>query len=199
LHHALLQAKWWSRMVEVEIKYPAPATGNFEQQIGKLGAEFAGERHERDQYFNAPDRDFGQTDEALRIRQVGDSIKFTYKGPKREQLTKTRTEIEVSVAEEGQGAEYLAEILTCLKYRPAGVVEKRRRIYRLPLQGFTAEISLDSVSGLGSYVELEIVVPEEKVDAARTALLKLAGKLGLNQAERRSYLELILSRGAGKT
>jgi adenylate cyclase, class 2 len=199
LHHAPFKAKWWSRMVEVEIKYPAPATGNFEQQISNMGAKFVAERLECDQYFNAPDRDFGQTDEALRIRQVGDAVKFTYKGPKRDQLTKTRTEIEVSVAGEGQGARSLAEILTCLKYRPVGVVEKRRRIYQLPLHEFTAEISLDSVSGLGSYVELEIVVPEEKVDAARTALLELAGKLGLNQAERRSYLELILSRGAGKT
>ena len=44
----------------------------------------------------------------------------------------------------------------------------------------------------GSYVELEIVVAENQVDAARTALLGLAAKLGLAEPERSSYLELIL-------
>ena len=51
-------------MVEVEIKYHAPADEHFEQKLQALGASFVTQRQECDQYFNAPDRDFGKTDEA---------------------------------------------------------------------------------------------------------------------------------------
>jgi adenylate cyclase class 2 len=187
---------WCHSMVEVEIKFPAPDLTRFEQYLQERQAVFVIERQERDEYFNAPDRDFAQTDEALRIRQVGDVVKLTYKGPRRDQLTKTRTEIEVGLAEAGQGAEALSQILVCLKYRPSGQVIKRRRIYRIGLNEFEAEISLDSVSDLGDYVELEIVVDEARVDAARDELLALAQTLGLRHPERRSYLELIKTSGA---
>src|SRR4051812_34650126 len=149
-------------MVEVEIKFPAPTNGQFEQQLQKHGAVFASERRESDQYFNAPDRDFGKTDEALRIRQVGSSAKLTYKGPKRDLQTKTRTELEVALAGAEATAETLAQILQCLGYKPSGNVNKQRRVYQLPLEAFEAEICLDTVLELGSFVELEIVVDESK-------------------------------------
>ncbi|HEV8061251.1 MAG TPA: class IV adenylate cyclase [Gemmataceae bacterium] len=182
-------------MVEVEIKYLAPSEGDFERQLGSLGAGFVTERQESDRYFNAPDRDFRQTDEALRIREVGSAVKLTYKGPKRDLLTKTRTEIEVPLVGEEGAAESMAQVLTSLGYRPVGSVRKSRRVYRLVLAEFTAEICLDSIAGLGAYVELEIVVDEEQVDGAREALLRLAEKLGLSNPERRSYLQLALSQG----
>ncbi len=181
-------------MVEVEIKFAAPDVQGLKEQIQKLGAIFKTERQERDQYFNAPDRDFGQTDEALRVRHVGESAKITYKGPKRDQVTKTRAEIEAALAGKDQG-DQLAQILVCLRYRPSGIVEKQRRVFELSWEQFDTEISLDSVSGLGEFVELEIVADEDHVDAARKALLNLAGQLGLHQSERRSYLELLLARG----
>ena len=183
-------------MVEVEIKFPAPNIVEFEQQLQASRAAFLIERHESDEYFNAPDRDFGQTDEALRIRQVGETVKLTYKGPKRDALTKTRTEIEVALAGSGQGAEALAHILRSLKYRSSGLVNKRRRVYELELGSFKAEISLDFVANLGDFVELEIVAEEGQVDAAREEVLHLAARLGLSHPERRSYLELIRTRGA---
>jgi adenylate cyclase class 2 len=182
-------------VVEVEIKFPATDMLVFEQHLLERQAKFLIERQESDEYFNAPDRDFGQTDEALRIRRVGDAVKLTYKGPKRDPLTKTRTEIEVALSGSGQGAQALAQILSALKYRSSGLVHKRRRVYQLRVAGFEAEISLDSVTGLGDFVEIEIVVEEAQVDAARKELLDLARQLGLNSPERRSYLELARTRG----
>jgi adenylate cyclase class 2 len=181
-------------MVEVEIKYCLPSDNTFEPKLLSFEATFVVERQECDRYFNAPDRDFRQTDEALRIRQVLNEVTLTYKGPKRDLLTKTRTEIEVDLEGADLAAESMARILTSLGYRPSGVVRKTRRVFHLALPEFTAEICLDSVAELGAYVELEIVVAESQVDAARTALLGLAEKLGLGKPERRSYLELILSR-----
>jgi adenylate cyclase, class 2 len=183
-------------VVEVEIKFPATDLLVFERHLLERQAKFLIERQESDEYFNAPDRDFGQTDEALRIRRVGDAVKLTYKGPKRDPLTKTRTEIEVALSGSGQGAQALAQILSALKYRSSGLIHKRRRVYQLGVAGFDAEISLDFVTGLGDFVELEIVVEEAQVDAARKELLDLARQLGLSSPERRSYLELIRTRGA---
>ncbi len=189
-------ADWQQSMVEVEIKFPATDLKSFEQQLQNRHAIFVTERQESDEYFNAPDRDFGQTDEALRIRCVGDAVKLTYKGPKRDPLTKTRTEIEVALSGSGQGAQALAQILHSIRYRSSGLVHKRRRIYQMHVGAFEAEISLDFITGLGDFVELEIVVEEVQVDAARQELLELAKQLGLQSPERRSYLELIRTRGA---
>jgi adenylate cyclase class 2 len=183
-------------MVEVEIKFPAPQDEHFEQKLHARRPDFIEERRERDQYFNAPDRDFGVTDEALRIRQVGSATKLTYKGPKRDLQTKTRTELEVALAGPEATAETMAQILQCLGYRPSGVVEKQRHVYQLALAEFEAEICFDTVLSLGRFVELEIVVDEGQVANARDALLGLATELGLGQPERRSYLELMLNRGA---
>jgi adenylate cyclase class 2 len=183
-------------MVEVEIKFPAPVERHFEQKLQALGAAFVVERQECDQYFNAPDRDFGKTDEALRIRQVGDAAKLTYKGPKRDLQTKTRTELEVALDGAHEAAQTMAQILQNLGYRASGIVKKQRRVYQLPRGDFEAEICVDSVSELGRFVELEIVVNEDKIAAARDALLQLGHELGLSQPERRSYLEMILNRGA---
>ena len=54
------------------------------------------------------------------------------------------------------------------------------------------EICLDEVEGVGRFVELEILAPEEQLQEARRIVQELATTLGLNRSERRSYLELLL-------
>jgi adenylate cyclase, class 2 len=180
------------QMVEVECKYlsPGPELNN---KLAALGAEYVGEREEVDEYFNAPDRDFAQTDEALRIRRSGTQIRLTYKGPKRDAATKTRTELEVALAGPEAGP-ILAQILTSLGYRSVASVRKRRRLFHVALGELAAELCLDEVDEVGAYVELEIVATEDQVQSARDNVLRLAATLGLGQTERRSYLELLLSR-----
>ena len=107
-------------------------------------------------------------------------VKLTYKGPKRDLQTKTRTELEVALAGAQAAAKTMAQILQSLGYKPSGVVEKQRRVYQLSLGEFAAEICLDTVSDLGRFVELEIVVEEDKV-ALAGCLLDLGHKLGLSQ------------------
>src|SRR5262245_2449607 len=83
------------RMVEVEQKFRDVDFAVLERRLRELGAVEGKQREEADHYFNAPDRDFARTDEALRIRRIGSANCVTYKGPKRDLQTKTRTEIEV--------------------------------------------------------------------------------------------------------
>ncbi len=176
------------------MKFPVPDFSRVQQRLEEWQARPAEERRDADQYFNAPDRDFAQTDEALRIRRIGPANYVTYKGPKRDPTTKTRTEIEVALAPGDRAAEDFRQVLLHLRYRAVAEVRKIRRVYHLQRQGWGLEICLDEVEGLGSFVEVEIVAPEERLDEARGVVLRLAAELGLTGSERRSYLELLLAK-----
>ena len=69
------------------------------RQLAAWGAVARPAREDTDHYFNAPDRDFAQTDEAFRLRRIGTGELLTYKGPKRDADTKTRTEVELRLAD----------------------------------------------------------------------------------------------------
>jgi adenylate cyclase class 2 len=181
-------------MLEVEMKFANAEFARLERQLADGGAREQTVRNDADQYFNAPDRDFARTDEALRMRRIGTANFVTYKGPKRDAQTKTRTEIEVPIAEGDQAAADFARLLQHLGYRPVAVVRKLRRVFHWKRDGFAMEICLDEVESLGRFAELEIQAPEEHLEAARTVLMQTAALLGLTQSERRSYLELLLAR-----
>jgi adenylate cyclase class 2 len=181
-------------MLEVEMKFPGADFAALEGTLAAWGASRDAERTDADHYFNAPDRDFARTDEALRLRRIGAANYVTYKGPKRDVKTKTRTEVEVPLAEGDEAARDFARLLTHLGYRPTAVVRKQRTVYHLTRGGFALEVCLDEVEGLGRFVELEILAPEDQLERARAVLLDTAGQLGLIASERRSYLELLLEK-----
>jgi len=179
-------------MLEVEMKFAGANFADLERRLSEWGARADPPIDEADHYFNAPDRDFARTDEALRVRRIGTLNHVTYKGPKRDAQTKTRAEIEVALAHGDEAADKFMEMLRCLGYRPVAVVHKSRRIYRTRRGDFALEICLDDVEGLGKFAEVEIQAPEENLEAARNTLLNAAAELGLTASERRSYLELLL-------
>jgi adenylate cyclase class 2 len=181
-------------MLEIEMKFPVADFAALERALSAWGAAPGESRSDADHYFNAPDRDFARTDEAFRLRRIGRANYVTYKGPKRDAQTKTRTEVEVPLAEGDEAARDFARLLTHLGYRPTAVVRKRRTVYHLKRGGFSLEVCLDEVESLGPFVELEILAPEEQLEKARAVLLETAGQLGLKTSERRSYLELLLEK-----
>jgi adenylate cyclase class 2 len=185
--------------LEIEMKFPGADFTSLEPSLLRLGARPTPPIMEADHYFNAPDRDFARTDEALRLRRIGSANYVTYKGPKRDPQTKTRTEIEVPLADGDRAADDFSRVLTHLGYRPVLVVRKRRQIYHLSRDRFAVEACLDDVEGLGRFAELEIVAPPEKLDEARAVLLGLAKELGLTKSERRSYLELLLAKAQAQS
>lgn len=181
-------------MLEIEMKFPAPDAADLQRRLAALGAEPGEPRDEVDHYFNAPDRDFARTDEALRLRRVGEANFVTYKGPKRDTQTKTRTELELPIGTGDAMAADFERLLTLLGYRSVALVRKRRRPYHLRRDRFELEITLDEVQGLGLFSEIEIQAPEEDLEPARKVLLETATDLGLQNSERRSYLELLLTK-----
>ncbi len=186
-------------MLEVEIKYTDADFAALEARLRQWGAREDPPRADEDHYFNAPDRDFAVTDEALRLRRIGPRNFVTYKGPKRDAQTKTRTEIEVPIAAGDAAADDFTRVLIALGYRPVAIVRKTRRLFHLPRGGYGLEITLDDVAEVGHFAELEIQAPEEQLEPARSVLLQTAAALGLSASERRSYLELLLAARGGKS
>lgn len=180
---------------EVEQKFPVDNLRAVEKRLGELGAEIADARVEVDRYYNHPARDFAETDEALRIRRVGSVNRITYKGPRIDKITKTRQELELPLGEGDTAAADWNTLLEKLGFSAVSEVHKRRRKAHVVWQDLTVEVSLDEVTGLGTFVELELVVEEQDLDLARACIADLANELGLAQSERRSYLCLLLEKG----
>ncbi len=177
--------------IEVEQKFPLASTEALHRALAPWQVRFSEPELQVDRYFNHPARDFAQTDEAFRIRSIGEQNFVTYKGPKLDAETKTRWEIEIAVASGADEAERFAQLLLALGFREAGTVKKHRRHAQLAWQGTTVDLMLDQVAGLGEFLELEIVCDKSGVSQARDCLQSLASELPLQGSERRSYLELL--------
>ena len=196
-------------MIEVEVKLRAPHD-EIRAALGDADAESENRLTQVDTYYDAPHRDFAETDEALRVRREwrpsssdsgtepagsdasdGDrseeTVKVTYKGPLIDAESKTRAEHETAVAD-GDAA---AAIFDGLGFEPAAVVEKEREFFAL--DGYT--VTLDRVDGLGEFVEVEAEADEDAdVGSVRDGAFEVLRRLGLDPDEqiRTSYLGLLL-------
>ncbi|MDF9746550.1 class IV adenylate cyclase [Natrinema salsiterrestre] len=178
-------------MYEVEVKVPA-ALEAVRDRLEDRGATPLGNVVQVDTYYDAPHREFAETDEALRIRSESpeddsDETRVTYKGPLLDDESKSREEVETAVADR----EKFAAILANLGFDPAATVRKERD--RFALEGYT--ITLDSVDDVGEYVEVETEVEtESELEAAREGAYDVLERLGLDPDDqiRTSYLGLLL-------
>ncbi len=182
-------------MLEVELKFRAVDRAAAVATLLEWGAALTQDRSDIDLYFQAPDRDLKASDEAFRLRRVGNKNYLTYKGPRRDSETKTRTEIEVPLGE-GDGVAADAESLfAALGYAPVAHVRKKRRVYKFTREEFPIEVCFDILDRVGEFVELEILADEGQYQRAKTVLLAAAADLGLTVQEPRSYLGLVLALG----
>jgi len=177
---------------EVEQKFRVSSLTDCRHQLQQLGAVFSEPVTQIDLYLAHPARDFATTDEALRIRRTGDENRVTYKGPRIDTTTKTRKELELPLLAGDAGLNGFRELFVSLGFKPAGEVHKVRVEARLTSGAHQVVAALDTVTGAGEFVELEIEADEAGVAAAQKTLAALAAELPLTQHERRSYLELLL-------
>src|SRR5437868_7119625 len=112
---------------EVEQKFPLTNPAEVESQLAALGATFQPPINQIDHYFRHPCRDFAQTDEALRLRNVGSDNFITYKGPKIDPTSKTRRELELPLSTGSETVERFTELLGALGFKPVATVSKQRR------------------------------------------------------------------------
>jgi len=178
-------------MYEVEVKVPAELAA-VRDRLEALEATRRGSVVQADTYYNAPHRDFAETDEALRIRSERpadgpEETHVTYKGPLVDEETKTREEFETGV----ENDETIDAILTSLGFEATATVRKDRE--RFSLDGYT--VTLDSVDGVGEYVEVETEVADESnLETAREGAYDVLERLELDPDDQlqTSYLGLLL-------
>lgn len=175
-------------MYEVEFKVQADHE-QVRAALEEIGASFQETIVQSDTYYNAPHRDFAETDEALRIRREtrgnAETTKLTYKGPLMDETSKTREEFETTVDED----ETTAAILEHLGFTPAATVHKERDQYEYGAY----HVTLDAVEGLGEFVEVETET-EAGIERAREGAREVLGALSLDPADsiQTSYLGMIL-------
>ncbi|WP_435154224.1 class IV adenylate cyclase [Haladaptatus sp. DFWS20] len=177
-------------MYEVEVKVRADHD-EIRNRLEELGASPLGKVTQEDFYYNAPHRDFAETDEALRVRREAGEEEtvevVTYKGPLVEEESKTRKEHETVV---GDG-DTVDALLSALGFDATETVHKERE--RFEFEGYV--VTLDSVTGLGEFVEVEAEAEEGDVESVREGAYDVLLELNLDPDEqvRTSYLGLLLS------
>jgi len=176
---------------EVELKFRVESHAEVEQALQSRDAALIGESSQCDQYYRHPARDFAKTDEALRIRSTESNAYLTYKGPKLDQKTKTRREIELPIGLTAQAD--FDQLLVKLGFTPVAAVRKRRREYSLDYAGRAFKVALDDVAEIGLFVEIETISDQASLTESRDGVLMLAGQLGLTEPTRLSYLRYLLA------
>lgn len=190
-------------MYEVELKVPADHD-TVADHLEDVAATHIESVTQEDTYYNAPDRDFVETDEALRIRREvleddTERTAVTYKGPRVDAHSKTREEAETYVDDD----EEMHAILDGLGYDASASVTKHRDRYEVA--GCT--VTLDAVEGLGEYVEVELETEDDLSKDESDALDSLRGEaegvlcdleLDPDDQIRTSYLDLLLSERDGE-
>jgi adenylate cyclase class 2 len=148
---------------------------------------------QEDVYLAHPGRDFAATDEALRLRRIGEENRVTYKGPKRGGPAKTREEVEVPFASGPAALADMTRVFEALGFRPVATIRKSRTSFHLERDGRPIEVALDLADGLGAFAEVEtLAAGEADLPAAQAAVTGLAEALGLTELEPRSYLRMTL-------
>lgn len=187
-------------MIEVEVKLKIDSAELIEKKLIELGFKKGQTLQEIDYYYNGVDRDFRESGEALRLRLVesldgsavvadrpGEAlVQMTYKGPKLDNISMSRVEHQVNIDD----FETMQSILSSLGYRPVVPVIKLRR------ELFSERINacVDTVDGLGDYLELEIMVDQD--DQRVDALDRISGVLNqlgysISDTTTTSYLSML--------
>jgi len=193
-------------MFELEIKIKLDNVKETKQKLQEMGAEPLCLINHTDSYYNAPKglRNFKETDEALRLRTsivkdftskktITKEHDLTYKGPKIDDVVKSRIEHVAKILD----VDKMDEILQELGFIKLISLEKERRAYSLPFQEKKIEILVDKVQYLdGYYLEAELMAEEKsEMEKIRPILLDFLTKLGYSEDDPilESYLELVFN------
>lgn len=179
-------------MVEVEIKVSVKERNLLEEKLMQSGFVKGDLLKESDFYFDSDFHKIKENGMALRIRScenlTANSVEnfMTFKGPKMDQISMTRKELEMQI----ESAEIGKEIFTSLGYTLVRPVIKRRQYFHRD----TITACLDQVEDLGDFMELEIVVSQEaEKDAALSGIFTLLSEVGYEVGDviNTSYLSML--------
>ena len=175
-------------MIETEVKIKVNSIQDIIGGLMQLDFIKASVVYEHDIYYNSTTYNLREKDMAVRVREErieSSAYTLNYKGPKLDDKTMTREEVEFTIPSFEAGDTFLRG----LGFIPAGEVEKTRTHYVKD----DVTICVDSVTGLGDFAEIEIMAEEDEYKEALARIEQLVSKLGLSMADsiRRSYLSML--------
>jgi predicted adenylyl cyclase CyaB len=165
-----------------------------------MHAQIKDELTQKDYYFSMPSSCATEKGSIIRVREEtkenGEKrAVLSYKSPNvLMKGVETREEIEVEVLSD---APTLIRLLDKIDVKPLVSVAKKRLEYSLTYKGVDFTVTLDKVSSLGSFVEIELM-SSKKNDVQRLIALgeELATKLNIDFSRKISlgYHELMLAK-----
>lgn len=166
---------------EIEAKLKVRSLPDIEKRLPQTGAIFIEKQRQRDFYFDDRNHRLKKADCCLRLRilKAGrtKTILLTYKKAKQKDNYKKRIELELQINDIAS----TRRMLNILGFSQKIVVEKKRSLWRLN----KCLVALDSVKGLGCFVEIE--GPNDR------AIGRVQKKIGLSRLKHipKSYACLI--------
>jgi predicted adenylyl cyclase CyaB len=165
-----------------------------------MHARFKDKLTQNDYYFSMPSSCTAERNSIIRLREEkkenGEKRTIlSYKSPNvLRKGVETREEIEVEVLSD---VPKLIRLLAKIDVKPLVTVAKKRVEYLLSYKGADFTVTLDKVSSLGSFVEIELI-SSRKNDAQRLIALgeELVTKLNIDFSKRISlgYHDLMLAK-----
>ncbi len=146
-------------------------------------ADFQKERQQIDEYFSPIHRNFidvRPVKKWLRLRDSGGKYSINYKNWHYDENGRSQycDEYETKIEDLTQ----LRKILDVLNFKPLVKVDKLRKVWTYK----DYEIAVDSVKGLGDFVEIEYIGKEEKVDPKKITeeMIDFLKSVGCGQIKR---------------
>lgn len=168
-------------LIEVERKRELADSEALRQRLAELGYREISSLTEVDTYSSRPDIDYMETVECLRVRQRGDSAEITYKPPSstathsdRGVIAKQETNVQLAGTGQAGAASALLEAVGMVELAR---VDKARTTYRRPGHDDTT-ISIDTLAGVGAFVETEILTTN--IENAATQLEDIEQVIGVS-------------------
>lgn len=168
---------------EVERKYSTVDMPGVRGKAEALGARaFALGNSDLDIYFDMPDGQLEATgrQQILRLMQPSGRVLWIVKGPEESAC------VAMNLDDFGKAHEMIA----ALDYQETIRLEKQRDIYFLG----AFHLTLDTVPGLGTFVEISVMTDDESASNQwHRQMIELAEQLGLKEVDRRrqSYREML--------
>ena len=178
-----------ANIIEMEESYVIE--DDFKDILDKIEKEeftFVDENVEEDTYYTDPEEVFIRDRICLRTRKTNeDALELTFK-PRTDNRTEIYGKKESNVQVRVSDYKDLQFIINELGYKEYVSFKKHRRTYTKTINGIVHNIMLDTIDGVGNYVELEMIVhTKEEQEANRSELddfVKRMGCDGLKEKDR---------------
>lgn len=178
-----------SNRIELEASYHL--NDNYSEILDKIKVEkfkLISEEIEEDTYYTDKDLVFVNNRICLRTRKINDDyLELTYK-PKSDDLTEKYGKKEVNIKIDVKDYKDIKYVLTELGYLKYVSFKKYRKTYSKKMNNAEYNIMIDKIDGIGSFIELEILVnteeEKEKLHDELDDFVKRMGCINLREKEK---------------